>query len=277
MTPTTSVEVSRVKLPGNPFVVESPERLTPQQIVDLFVKEHTKLDTVKQRRHTFIWGSRGSGKSMMLRYLEPKCQAIAEKFYSAVFQKQDPFLAIYCPCKEGYFNRSELDVLDGTNAAVISEHLLNINIAHNAVHCLVEQFEPDFFDAAECQKLVKHATRLFDPAAIVGSVREAKEFGSIDDDPLGWFKHLLNAENRKIATFLRDKCMKEGRAIYKGATSGYHDFLLPFLKLIGELKPLNRATGPQSTSSSTTPIGSGGNSRPSSTTGSPIETRPYCA
>lgn len=90
--PVTTPDATTVKLPGNPFVVESPEKLSPQQIVDLFVKEYTRLETVRQRRHTFIWGSRGSGKSMMLRYLEPQCQALAEKSYETVFKRQDPFL-----------------------------------------------------------------------------------------------------------------------------------------------------------------------------------------
>src|SRR4051812_9594253 len=101
----TPLERTPLKLSGNPFVVESPEKLSPEQIVNLFVKEFTRLETVKQRRHTLIWGSRGSGKSMMLRYLEPQCQAIAENSYDAVFNRDDPFLAVYCPCKEGYFNK----------------------------------------------------------------------------------------------------------------------------------------------------------------------------
>src|SRR5256885_8077838 len=112
MTKPGTSAVLPVKLTGNPFVVESPEKLSPEQIVALFVKDYTRLETVKQRRHTFIWGSRGSGKSMMLRFLEPRCQAIAEESYEAVFAKQDPFLAVYCPCKEGHFNRSELDIIE---------------------------------------------------------------------------------------------------------------------------------------------------------------------
>jgi hypothetical protein len=238
----TTSPASDIKLPGNPFVVESPEKLSPRQIVDLFVKEYTRLETVRQRRHTFIWGSRGSGKSMMLRYLEPQCQAIVEKAYEAVFKRQDPFLAIYCPCKEGHFNRSELDVIEEQIASVLSEHLLNITVAYNTINCLQEQFEANFFDKAECQKMVTQAVRLFDPGAIVGSVRETGQAVNVADDPLGWFKYLLYAENQKICTFLRDKCLKRGRANYKGATSGYHDFLLPFLKLVSALKPIGGAS-----------------------------------
>jgi hypothetical protein len=242
MTSPDESSIPTVKLPGNPFVVESPEKLSPQQIVDLFVKEYTRIDTVRQRRHTFIWGSRGSGKSMMLRYLEPQCQAIVEDSYEAVFRRQDPCLAVYCPCKEGHFNRSELEIIEEKIASVLSEHLLNITASHNVINCLLEQFEPGFFDKAECQKMVTQATRLFDPGAIAGSVRVAREAADLTDDPLVWFKSLLYSENQKICTFLRDKCLKRGRANYKGATSGYHDFLLPFLKLIGGLKPIGGAS-----------------------------------
>jgi hypothetical protein len=229
-------------LNGNPFVVESPEKLTPQQIVALFVREYTKLDTVQKRRHTFIWGSRGSGKSMMLRYLEPRCQMIAEGSCEAVFGKDDAFLAVYSPCKEGHFNKSEFDILDDATATILSEHLLNITVAQNLVNCLREQFDPGFFDLAECRSLVSRTAKLFDSAAIAGSSKEAKSASDQKAEPLRWLKELLSAENRKLNNFLRDRCLRGARANYKGATSGYHDFLLPFLRLVGDLKPFKGAS-----------------------------------
>src|SRR5262249_9168259 len=33
-----------------------------------------------------------------------------------------PFLAVYCPCKEGHFNRSELEVIEAHITSVLSEH-----------------------------------------------------------------------------------------------------------------------------------------------------------
>ncbi len=229
-------------LGGNPFVVESPEKLRPDQIVALFVKEYTRLETVKQRRHTFIWGSRGSGKSMLLRFLEPKCQAIAEGSYDAVFKQPDPFLAVYCPGKEGHFNKSEFDHIDSSTATILSEHLINISVAFNVITSLFEQFPAGFLEKGESSKLVAAATRLFDPAAVAGSVKEAGAGTDPKTDPLGWFGQLLFAENRKINSFLRDKCLKGGRATYKGATSGYHDFLLPFLRLVSGLRSLKNAS-----------------------------------
>ena len=69
---------------------------------------------------------------MMLRYLEPQCQAIAENGHEEAFSQEEPFLAVYCPCKEGYFNKAELDLLERSTAAILSEHLLNISVAYNA-------------------------------------------------------------------------------------------------------------------------------------------------
>lgn len=230
------------KLIGNPFVVESPEKLAPQQIVNLFIKEYTRLETVKQRRHTFIWGSRGSGKSMLLRYLEPQCQAIVEDSYAAVFQRDNPFLAIYCPCKEGHFNKSELGVIEDASSLVLSEHLLNITFALCAINCLVEQFEPGFLDLSDCANLAASTVKLFDTAAIAGSRQDARGMADVRTDPLNWLKKLFSAESRKISNFLRDRCLLGDRASYRGATSGYHDFLVPFLRMVGGLRPFGKAS-----------------------------------
>jgi hypothetical protein len=108
-------------VPDNPFLVESPEKLTPRQLKALFVEEYTQIETVRQRRHTFIWGSRGSGKSMMLRYLEPQCLAIGQGDIRKVFAGGEPFLGVYCPCKEGQLNKTEFDTLDESAATVVSE------------------------------------------------------------------------------------------------------------------------------------------------------------
>src|SRR5688572_20392545 len=91
---------------NNPFVVESPEKLAAKQIVDLFVRQYTQIESVRQRKHTLIWGTRGSGKSMMLRYLEPRCQSIVVGDGSKFLEGEMPSLAIYCPCKEGQFNKT---------------------------------------------------------------------------------------------------------------------------------------------------------------------------
>src|SRR5204862_413961 len=103
--------------PMNPFAVESPEKLRADEVFNLFVEENSGIEVVQQRKHAFIWGPRGSGKSMLMRFLEPRCQAMRhpegvkawEKGLVQFFGSPQPFLGIRIACKEGYFNKTELD------------------------------------------------------------------------------------------------------------------------------------------------------------------------
>ena len=55
-------------LKKNPFTVSTPERLSAQDIVDLFVP-YPEFGNLESSGHQFLNGHRGSGKSMMLRML----------------------------------------------------------------------------------------------------------------------------------------------------------------------------------------------------------------
>lgn len=63
----------------NPFSVKTPETLTAKDIATLFIDVFSDFPKVLEFNHTFIHGARGTGKSMMLRYLEPKVQLEAGK------------------------------------------------------------------------------------------------------------------------------------------------------------------------------------------------------
>lgn len=225
-------EASSAATSTNPFVVESPEKLSAKQIVDLFIERFTQLETVRQRRHTFIWGARGSGKSMMLRYLEPQCQAIAQGNIAKFLNQVEALLAVYCPCKEGHANKSELLLLNKSASLIITEHVLNLSIADRLVHCLRTQFPQGYFEKSATTDFAANVSDLFDRASIASSLQEATRLVRMEDDPLRWLQSLFAAENKKITSFLRGNVLYGGTAIYQGATSGYHDFLLPLMRLV---------------------------------------------
>jgi uncharacterized membrane protein YwzB len=54
----------------NPFAVYSPEDMSPEEFKSIFVKERTWLNALETPKDYFVHGSRGSGKSMLLNYLE---------------------------------------------------------------------------------------------------------------------------------------------------------------------------------------------------------------
>lgn len=104
----------------NPFAVTSPEDLTPDEIASLFVNVFDDLPTVKDSGHTFIHGPRGTGKSMMLRYLEPEAQIAAKE---ATGYKDLPFYSLHIPLKNANFV-SEFDRISGDLSFYIGEHHL---------------------------------------------------------------------------------------------------------------------------------------------------------
>src|SRR5579871_4816664 len=108
-----------ITAPENPFAVESPEKLDSEHVFKLFVEENSGADVVDKRKHTFIWGPRGSGKSMLLRYLEPRCQAIKYKEEGKSWESglrnflssSRAFIGVRLACKEGYFNKTEFQLI----------------------------------------------------------------------------------------------------------------------------------------------------------------------
>ena len=226
-----------IDLSENPFAVHSPDALKDvpaETIVELFIEEHTQLDNVKERKHTFIWGPRGSGKSFMLRYLEPQCRFIEYENPNEFFESEQPFLGIYTPCKKGEIDKTELDLLDDRASQVISEHLLNLTVAEETLSTLSTQFPSDYFDHESVVDFSQRVVGLFDSGSITSSREYASERFDPDEAPLDWLQELFTSEKRQISHYLQ-KLSLDSDAKYTGATSGYHDFLLPLMSSVQDL------------------------------------------
>jgi len=104
----------------NPFEVTTPESMSPGVIAELYVDVIRDIPSIISHGHTFIHGARGTGKSMMLRYLEPSVQKAAKivSNYSEL-----PFLAIHVPLKTSSFP-VEIGRLSESALYYTAEHLL---------------------------------------------------------------------------------------------------------------------------------------------------------
>lgn len=221
-------------LTRNPFSVHSPEELPPEQIERLFVEDYTKLPSIKRRKHTFIWGSRGSGKSFLLRYLEPKCQILKHGSFDDFLDCENPFIGIYAPCKKGEIDKSELNhYLDEPAALTITRHLLNLTIAEETVSTLSEQFPEEAITHSEAVDFAENVVGFFDHASIAPSEEEADKENNLAEQPFKWLESLLSAEKRRVAQYLHKVPFQDTQ--YTGATSGYHDFLLPMMRNVQAL------------------------------------------
>lgn len=106
---------------NNPFQITTPEGMSAEKTVALFVDVFTDFPKIITPGHTFLIGPRGVGKSMMFRYLQPDCQCIAlpSKF------EELPFLGIYVPLKSTNFNLAELKRMEYRHASnLLNEHIL---------------------------------------------------------------------------------------------------------------------------------------------------------
>src|SRR4051812_36678096 len=63
--------------PENPFAVKTPEDISAEEALSLFVDVFTDFHKVRDPGHCIVNGPRGCGKSMMFRYLLPDCQKLA--------------------------------------------------------------------------------------------------------------------------------------------------------------------------------------------------------
>ena len=68
--------MSAIESFDNPFTVTSPENMSAEDTFSLFVDVFSDFPKVPDPGHMFLHGPRGSGKSMMFRYLKPDCQCL---------------------------------------------------------------------------------------------------------------------------------------------------------------------------------------------------------
>lgn len=103
----------------NPFQIKTPEALTAEETVNLFVDEYTEFPKIKAEGHTFIIGPRGTGKSMIFRYLQPDCQCQNKSLADI------DYLGLYIPLRNAGFTKiTEMKRLYNTAAEYLNEHIM---------------------------------------------------------------------------------------------------------------------------------------------------------
>lgn len=119
-------------LKENPFVVLTPDDKANQDEVEisnaeivhkLFVDVFEDFTSIPQQGHVFLNGPRGSGKSMMFRFLLPDCQLIDKvaKHYNEL-----PFYSIHIPIKLTSINNPEYELIKDYGNSIFNEHVMTV-------------------------------------------------------------------------------------------------------------------------------------------------------
>lgn len=210
----------------NPFAVKTPEGLDAAETTQLFVDVFTDFFKVREPGHSMVNGPRGSGKSMMFRYLEPDCQCLANK---CELQQLD-FFAVLVSIKNTELNFTEFRrVSDEYFNTVLSEHILTTYVAAKVFNYLAGiEIDPKGEFLGEVATFAKTAvlTRL----AICG-LPEAVLTDETSSSAI--FKSLASVFDiayRSIVQYARRLSFSvDAPAVYQGPLCGYLDFLYPIL------------------------------------------------
>lgn len=203
----------------NPFAIKTPETLSDHDIATLFIDVFSDFPKVLEKNHTFIHGARGTGKSMMLRYLEPKVQLAAGK-YSNI---QDiPFFAIYVPVKTAHYNLAELERLQGASYWMLAEHYFITTLCLSILNKINDLPQGDSIE------LVSFISKIY---KMVGW------FGINTNQPHD-LEELINIfliEKNNIKRYLAKLSFSTDSINYTGAIFDYSDFFIKFIEEIKEL------------------------------------------
>jgi hypothetical protein len=218
----------------SPFEYTSPEALTAQDIIDLFVPDSGEYYNIPGIGHTFINGPRGSGKSMIFRYMEPDCQSMVQ---SKKIDELD-FLGIHIPVKEGQLDKTDLSLLkDKHGEALLNEHFMVINFGIKIFDCLSKIVYED--NTTNCDALKVFTNKIFLTA--LQNSYWTKEY-NIDDvqsstELFSFMKDVCSELNRDFNRTLITQIFssKGGHISYNGALCLFSGFLFDILNGLKEL------------------------------------------
>lgn len=205
----------------NPFAVFTPEGLDAQKVISIFSTEMPGLGNIEQPGHAFVIGTRGSGKSILFRYLEPDCQQIVTR--KSI--RDLPYLALYVSFRETQAQISELARFEDRHGEVFfNEHLLVLAIGARIMLRLLKNNQIEACAISQDA----HEQYLELSQMLGGDMREPADVG----DALRTTASLLQASYRRAIQYVKQHAFKTDALEYKGDLFGFDDLLLPLIDFI---------------------------------------------
>jgi len=227
-THTTELEI-------NPFSVKTPENLSAQEVVDLFVP-YPEFQNLQESGHQFLHGHRGSGKSMMLRMMSPDSQMLSRKCKVCDL----PYFGIYLSIKATELNAPEYKRLDGEiGGTVLSEHVLTTKLLSALfqsveAHCVAsidinQQLEGlrQFINSVFLSKLKYAGWESVDTKT---SCYELESASSI----LRYAITLIDSIHSATVQYIKRRSLTSASTPYQGVLLGFQDVLIPIVKALSE-------------------------------------------
>ena len=216
-------------LSQNPFSVTTPEDMSAQDACSLFVDVLPDFPQVLSPGHAFLHGPRGSGKSMIFRYLQPDCQCLAK----GVQITQLPFFAIYIPLKKTDFTIAEIRRLEGKHANnALNCHLLTMHLTEIICEALrTTPFPEQTGPSLEAARGVVNDVfvKLLKQWGWQGECPNVDQFTSVGN-AFEAMRNTCKAVYADLKLYLQKLSFSTDIIPYNGPLTDYIDFLFPLLR-----------------------------------------------
>ncbi|MDV3561503.1 hypothetical protein CMU25_18825 [Elizabethkingia anophelis] len=213
----------------NPFDVNTPEGISAQDTHELFVDVFTDFYQVNKIGHAFLNGPRGSGKSMMFRYMMPDCQRINR---NCLLSEIDYF-SLYVPFKLTDINYSELERFRKNSNTFINEHLLTTFVASKCFSNFLK-FEEEINNNLEEIEMFYNEIFLWH---VEISGQDIDRFKCKYEAGISYIKKIITILDSMLIS-CKNYCKRaldpDNTEDYKGPLCNYLDFLYPILLSIKE-------------------------------------------
>jgi hypothetical protein len=190
---------------NSPFSKRFGHDLSPEDVRLLFVGNKKLEDSFCIRNNTLVWGFRGTGKTMLLRYFDIEVQCgNYENFKECI--NESKFIGIHLNFVRGAFDMPNLDpeldkhlqrddipVLYDRMAYTLSEHFLISSILERMMRKFANCVH-DSFDISLCKSLTENIAEIMG-VSFVGNANNSKEV-------FEEFAHKIAFEKLKVANAL---------------------------------------------------------------------------
>lgn len=215
---------------SNPFGVRNPEQLDHDYIARYFVDIYTDLPSISEQNNTFISGARGTGKSMLLRSLEPGVQ-IASGRASCLAQLS--FLGIHVPLKKAEFAPPEFRKLKGYAAVAIGEHLLSQQVMFRIlqfIHSIEHDLSTESLDTLHTAfaRYTELSGGNYTGRAIGESATLSPAMAHVEQEIIKVRQHYTRAT------------LRPDTPEYEGSLTGFLDYVVPVCRVLARLPELNK-------------------------------------
>lgn len=220
----------------NPFQITTPEDLTAEDAVKLFVDVFTDFTQITDPGHLFLKGPRGVGKSMMFRYLQPDCQCIV---LSKKLCELD-YIGIYIPLKNTNLALTELRRFENKHAsAIINEHFM---VTYCIMHVLDTLCNEQLYsDIKDCTQLLNYYKHDFVTLLELENLLDESSENTIIS-LLNLMREQIKGVYRQTVNYIKKNAFCSNINPYTGHLYDFIDYLVPFLSALSNTLSNKSAT-----------------------------------